>query len=184
MVLVVTVSRLGIEWEWFAQFGFQSVLLRRWLLQLTTFAVVMGLGIALQLKQLQRCWSLRHQGGVKSLSRSYQLQLGPASLVAVLAALLLLLAGGLTYLAVQARGLIASPFSGEVISGFPVFADLPPLLFIGLGLGLLCPLLLWPLTTLRVVMTAALAGSATALARGWSLWLPALLAVPFGRGTR
>ncbi|APD47272.1 MULTISPECIES: UPF0182 family protein [Synechococcaceae] len=182
MVLVVTVSRLGIEWEWFAQFGFQSVLLRRWLLQLTTFAVVMGLGIALQLKQLQRCWSLRHQGGVKSLSRSYQLQLGPASLVAVLAALLLLLAGGLTYLAVQARGLIASPFSGEVISGFPVFADLPPLLFIGLGLGLLCPLLLWPLTTLRVVMTAALAGSATALARGWSLWLPALLAVPFGEG--
>ncbi len=44
------------------------------------------------------------------------------------------------------------------------------------------PLFLWPLTTLRIILTAALAASATALARGWSLWLPALLASPFGEG--
>jgi len=49
----------------------------------------------------------------------------------------------LTLLAVQARGLIASPFSGEVISGFsPCSAICPPLLFIAPWvLALLCPLL-------------------------------------------
>jgi len=59
-------------------------------------------------------------------------------------------------------------------------ADLPAGLLLGLVAGLLAPLLLWPLTTLRLTLAVALAGSATALARGWSLWLPALMAVPFG----
>jgi len=58
MVLVVTVCPVwGSSGSGSAQFGFQSVLLRRWLLQLmTTFAVVWSWGIALQLKQRQRCW--------------------------------------------------------------------------------------------------------------------------------
>ena len=37
---------------------------------------------------------------------------------------------------VQARDLIAAPFSGDVITGIPVFADLPPWLVLGLVLGL------------------------------------------------
>jgi len=178
----VAVARLGIEWEWFAQFGFESVLQRRWLIQLIAFLLVVGLGIPLQLKQLQRCWALRQRAGAKILPPEPTLRLDSGSLIAVLALLLILLVGGLAYLAVQARGLIEAPFSGDVISGFPVFADLPPLLLIAVGAALLLPLLVWPHTSLQLLMGAALAGSATALARGWSLWVPALLAVPFGEG--
>ena len=179
LLLLLLAARLGLEWQWFQQFGLAPVASRRWLLQLLAFAVVMGLGVPLQLQQLQRCWRLRQQSSRAELPPSPLVQLGPRRLVLVLAGLLLLLAGGLTYLVVQARGLISDPFSGDVITGVPVIADLPPWLLLGLALGLLLPLLLWPLTTLRITLAAALAGSATAIARGWSLWLPALLAVPF-----
>jgi len=81
------------------------VLLRRWLLQLTTFAVVDGSGIALQAQAAPALFGgLRHQGGSNPCRVLISFNWGQASLVAVLAALLLLLAGGLTYLAVQARG--------------------------------------------------------------------------------
>ena len=172
--------RLAVESQWFAQFGAEAVLWRRWLFQLLAFAVVMGLGVPLQLQQLSRCWRLRQEAPRKILPQAPLLALGQRGLLALLLSLLLLLAGGLTYLMVQAKDLIAAPFSGRVITGIPVLADLPPLLFLGLAAGLLLPLLLWPFTTLRITLAAALAGSATALARGWSLWLPALLAVPFG----
>ena len=178
--VLVLGSRLAVESQWFAQFGADSVLWRRWLLQLLAFVVVMGLGVPLQLQQLSRCWRLRQEAARKSLPEAPLLVLGQRGLLAVLLSLLLLLAGGFTYLMVQAKDLIAAPFSGRVITGIPVLADLPPWLFLGLAAGLLLPLLLWPFTTLRITLAAALAGSATALARGWSLWLPALLAVPFG----
>ena len=178
--LMVLIPRLGIEWQWFSQFGFEPVLLRRWLLQVGAFALVLGLGIPLQLQQLQRCWRLRQSWASKLLPGSPLIALPTLPLVLVLSALLLLLAGGLTYLLVQARDLIAAPFSGRVITGIPILADLPALLVLGLAAGLLLPLLLWPHTTLRVALGAALTASATAIARGWSLWLPALLAVPFG----
>lgn len=178
--MALLLARLVIEWHWAAQFGFQGVLVRRWWLQLGAFVLVMGLGVPLQLQQLQRCWRLRAQAATKSVPSGPLLALRGWPLSLVLAAVLLVLSGGLTYLLVQARGLIAAPFSGQVISGVPVLADLPILLLLGLAVGLLLPLLLWPLTTLRITLAVALAGSATALARGWSLWLPALLAVPFG----
>jgi uncharacterized protein len=178
--LLALVPRLFVETQWFAQFGAAAVLQRRWLFQLLAFTVVMGLGMPLQLQQLHRCWRLRREAPRKVLPVAPLVAMGHAPLVAMLAGLLLLLAGGLTYLLVQAKDLIAAPFSGKVITGIPVLADLPPWLFLGLATGLLLPLLLWPLTTLRITLAAALAGSATALARGWSLWLPALLAVPFG----
>ena len=180
LAVVLLLPRLVIEAQWFAQFGSQAVILRRWFLQLFSFSVVLGLGVPLQLQQLQRCWRLRQEAPRKPLPAAPLVAFGTLPLLAVLAALLLLLAGGLTYLMVQARDLIAAPFSGEVITGIPVLADLPPLLFLGLAGALLPLLLLWPFTTLRIALAAALAGSATAVARGWSLWLPALLAVPFG----
>jgi len=72
---------------------------------------------------------------------SYQLQLGPASLLPFWLLCLLAAAADSPTWRVQARGLIASPFSGEVISGFPVFADLPPLPFHRPGvLAMLLPL--------------------------------------------
>jgi uncharacterized membrane protein (UPF0182 family) len=180
-LLLLAASRLTIEWFWFGEFQAQGMLLRRWMLQVVGFAVVMGLGVPLQLQQLQRCWRLRQQVHGKDVPPGPILRLGQWRLVLVLALLLVLLAGGLTYLMVQANDLITAPFSGQVITGIPVLADLPPGLVLGLAVGLLPPLLLRPLTTLRIALAAALAGSATALARGWSLWLPALLAVPFDK---
>ena len=132
---LVLASRLGIEWQWFAQFGFEPVLLRRWLLQIGAFAVVMGLGIPLQLQQLQRCWRLRQVWRSKVLPPSPLVALAPLPLVALLAGLLLLMAVGLTYLLVQARDLIAAPFSGRVITGIPMLADLPAWLFLSLKIG-------------------------------------------------
>lgn len=181
VLLLVALSRLGIEWLWFGQFNAQGLLLRRWLLQITAFALVMGLGVPLQLQQLQRCWGLRQQHRAKRVPAEPLLRLGQGPFLLAFALLLVLLAVGLTYLMVQAHDLIAAPFSGRVITGIPVLADLPWGLLLALALGLLPLLLLWPLTTLRVALAAALAASATALARGWSLWLPALLAVPFGK---
>lgn len=178
-LLGLLLPRLWVEMEWFGQFDLVSVLIRRWSFQLLAFLLVLGLGIPLQLQQLQRCWVLRRPGGSPAES-SLLLALGGWPLALALLLLLGLLTGGLTYLLVQARGLINEPFNDRVLSGLPVLADLPAPLLVGLGLGLLLPLLRWPLTTLRITLAAALVTSATALARGWSLWLPALLAVPFG----
>ncbi|MGB5239507.1 MAG: UPF0182 family protein, partial [Prochlorococcaceae cyanobacterium] len=179
---LMLISRLSLELDWFAQFGFESVLRRRWWLQIGAFLLVMGLGVPLQLQQLQRCWRLRSASATKAMPRLTLLRLEPLPMVLVLAGLELLLAAGLTYLIVQAWGLISAPFSGEIFSGFRVLADLPLPLLLSMAAGLLLPLLVKPLPTLQLVLVAALAGSATALARGWSLWLPALLAVPFGEG--
>lgn len=175
-------SRLLVEWQWFGQFGFQTVLLRRWLLQMCAFALVLGLGSLLQLKQLQRCWRLREGRATKVLPPRPILRLGGTGLVLTLIGLMVLLGVGLIVLLVQARDLIAAPFSGEVITGFSVLQSWPHPASLGALLLLIPPLFLWPLTTLRIILTAALAASATALARGWSLWLPALLASPFGEG--
>ena len=176
---LLLLPRLWVEAAWFRQFDLAGVLIRRWSFQLLAFLLVLGLGIPLQLQQLQRCWALRRSGGGRP-EPSLLLPLAGWPLALALLLLLGLLAGGLTYLLEQARGLINEPFNDKVLSGLPVLADLPPPLLIGLGLGLLLPLLRWPLTTLRITLAAALVTSATALARGWSLWLPALLAVPFG----
>ncbi len=179
---LIAAARLAVEWQWFAQFDVQAVLLRRWVLQLLAFVLVFGPGSLLQLQQLQRCWRLRAEAGRKRLSALPLLRLGPRQLVVALLALLMLLSVGLSYVLVQARELIQAPFSGQVITGFSLVRDLPPLLPVSLAALLVLPLLLAPLTTLRITLAAALAGAATAVARGWSLWLPALLAVPFGEG--
>ncbi|MEI8249533.1 MAG: UPF0182 family protein [Synechococcus sp. ELA057] len=182
LALLLLSSRLAVEWRWFSQFGFQQVVLRRWLLQLSAFLLVFAPLAFLQLRQLQRCWLLRQQSSRKALPSAPLLRLGPRALVAVLVALLLLLVLGLSTLLVQASDLIASPFSGRVLIGFSLLRQLPPALPFVMAAALVLPLLLAPLTTLRITLATALAGSATAVARGWSLWLPALLAVRFGEG--
>ncbi len=175
-------GRLVVEWQWFGQFGFQSVLLRRWVCQLLVFVGVLGIGSVLQLNQLQRCWRLRRSSASKVLPPRPIFSLKIRELVLTLIGLMVLLSGGLGYLLIQARGLIAAPFSGEVITGFSVVRDLAHPALILLMAVLIPPLLIWPLNSLRVVLTAALAASATAMARGWGLLLPALLATPFGEG--
>jgi hypothetical protein len=117
LLLLFGLARLAIEWQWFAQFGLQAVVLRRWLLQLLAFALVFGLGLWLQLQQLQRCWRLRQAVAQKQLPKDPILRLESPSLVACLTGLLLALALGLSYLLIQAKGLITSPFRDEVMTG-------------------------------------------------------------------
>ncbi|MEY3757636.1 MAG: hypothetical protein RLZZ263_790, partial [Cyanobacteriota bacterium] len=45
--LLTLVARLHIEWQWFGEFGAQDMVLRRWLLQVGAFVLVMGLGVPL-----------------------------------------------------------------------------------------------------------------------------------------
>ncbi|NDC15837.1 MAG: UPF0182 family protein, partial [Synechococcaceae bacterium WB9_2_170] len=173
LLALLLLPRLWVEQAWFDQFQLRAMLLRRWGLQLLAFLAVLGL-----LRQgTQTKGPALGKPGRKPL-----LALEGWPLALALALQLALLVGGLTYLLVQARGLINEPFNDAVLSGFPVLADLPLPLLASLAVGLLLPLLRWPLTSLRITLAAALVGSATALARGWSLWLPALLAAPFGQG--
>ena len=117
-------SRLAVEWQWFEQFGFQSVLLKRWWYQLLAFAGVLGIGLVLQLKQLQRCWRLRQSQDRKDLPPRPIVQLQNSPLILALVGLMVLLIGSLGYLLIQAKGLIAAPFSGEVMPGLPVLKNL------------------------------------------------------------
>ncbi len=180
VAVVVVVARLIVEWHWFAQFGFEAVLVRRVLWQMLALLVVFGLGSFLQLSQLKRCWRLRDRPAQPARGRQSLLVLGSRPLVVSLLVLLLALALGLSFLWVQARELIASPFHAQVMAGFGVASRIQPIVVLALAAGLVIPLWRWPLTILRLILAAALAASATALARGWSLWLPALLAAPFG----
>ncbi|MEB3239412.1 MAG: hypothetical protein VKM68_04270, partial [Cyanobacteriota bacterium] len=114
LTLLLLLPRLWVEAAWFHQFDLVGVLLRRWGFQLLAFLLVLGLGIPLQLQQLQRCWVLRRPGGGRPSGgrpeSSLLLPLGGWSLALALVLLLGLLAIGLTYLLEQARGLINEPF--------------------------------------------------------------------------
>lgn len=59
LLALLLLPRLWVEQAWFDQFQLRAMLLRRWGLQLLAFLAVLGLGIPLQLQQLQRCWNLR-----------------------------------------------------------------------------------------------------------------------------
>ena len=51
--LLVLIARLSIEWQWFGEFGAQQMLLRRWLLQVVAFVVVMALFLWVSDKTLE-----------------------------------------------------------------------------------------------------------------------------------
>ena len=181
VALLLVGPRVWIELRWFEQFNLGGVLLRRLGLQLTALLLVLGIGIPIQLQQLQRCWKLRRHGRPHR-GETVLLPLRGWGLACAIVLLLSVLATSLAYLLVQAEGLIEEPFSGLVLSSFPVLGELPLSLVIGLAAVLLVLLLRWPLMVLRITLTAAIVASGTALARGWSFWLPALLASPFGQG--
>jgi hypothetical protein len=167
LLALLLLPRLWVEQAWFDQFQLRAMLLRRWGLQLLAFLAVLGLGIPLQLQQLQRCWNLRQGSKTQGPAlgrpgRKPLLALEGWPLALALALQLALLVGGLTYLLVQARGLINEPFNDAVLSGFPVLADLPLPLLASLAVGLLLPLLRWPLTSLRITLAAALVLGAVA----------------------
>ena len=180
-IVLVVLPRLWIELQWFQQFELGPVVLKRWGLQFLALALVLGIGIPVQLNQLQRCWKLRRRDPAYR-GESMFMPLRSWGLLVSLVVALGLLSTATSYLFVQALGLLQEPFSGIVLSSFPVLGSLPLPLVLGIAAVLLVFLLRWPLTTLRISLSLSILASATALARAWSFWLPAILASPFGEG--
>ncbi len=181
VLALVLLPRLWIELQWFKQFDLGPVVLKRWGLQFLALGLVLGIGIPVQLNQLQRCWKLRRRDPAYR-GESVFIPLRGWGLLVLLVLVLGLLSTATSYLFVQALGLLREPFSGVVLSSFPVLGSLPLPMVIGIAAALLVFLLRWPLTTLRISLSLAILASATALARAWSFWLPAILASPFGQG--
>ena len=118
-LVLVVLPRLWIELQWFHQFELGTVGLKRWGLQFLALALVLGIGIPVQLNQLQRCWKLRRRDQAYR-GESMFMPLRSWGLLVSLVIALGLLSTATSYLFGQALGLLQEPFSGIVLSSFPV----------------------------------------------------------------
>jgi len=169
LAVAVVASRLWIEWSWFAQFGWQAVLARRWFIQILGALLGVGLGFALQ-RWLQWFWSQapRAGEGARFSFRGwpYGLLLSGSALMQLLPLLLLL---------ELARRLLLNPFDPRRFHGLVLLAQGHPVQ-IALGLVLVLLLLVWPRTLARFMAAASAVAASIALARGWGIWTLALVA--------
>ncbi|MBE9173899.1 UPF0182 family protein [Cyanobium sp. LEGE 06143] len=168
----VLASRLWVEWSWFSQFSLDSVLLRRWGLQL------LGLGLGLGLTALLQAWLLwfwRLPGAARG---RLPLPTLPYGLL-----LLVLLAGTLVPLALV-WGLTArlafQPFDPQRLHGLIGLAGLSPgpLLLAAVVAAVL--LGFRPEAGARLLHAVLGLGLALVLGRGWGLWSLAVVAEPSG----
>ncbi len=165
-------SRLWMEWQWFEQFGWGQVLLRRLGLQLGLALAVLGLGLLLQ-RWLQRFWRL---GQAASEPRRFPLEPLPYAL-----ALLLLTAGQLLPLLLLlqlAQRLLRQPFGAGRLHGLALLLDgsAPAWLSLAIAGALALLALLWrPFAAARLLAGLGSAAAAVAAARGWGLWSLAVL---------
>ena len=174
---VVAVSRFWVEWHWFEQFGWGSVLLRRLGLQLALALAGLSLGLLLQ-RWLERFWRLGEGSGT---SRRFSLEPLPSALA------LLLLVGvqclPLLLLLQLARRLLLQPFDPRRLHGLAPLLDgsLPGWLVLLSALVVAALALLWrPQTAARILAAGGATASAVVIARGWGLWSLALLAPAAG----
>ncbi|MEX1323679.1 MAG: UPF0182 family protein, partial [Synechococcaceae cyanobacterium] len=174
-VVLVAAARGWVEWQWFGQFGWAAVLVRRWLLQALGLALGLALAAGLQ-GWLQWLWRRPAVGA----GEPTRFVLAP---LPYLLALLLLAAAQLLSLLLLiqlAQRLLLNPFDPRRLHGLVALADLswPPVLV--LAVVVLLALLRWPLRTPRLLAALASAAAAVALARGWGIWSLALLAPDSG----
>lgn len=177
MAGLLAAARLWVEWQWFVQFGWGGVLLRRWGLQLALAALGVALGLVMQ-RWLQRFW----RAADAAARRRFPLAPLPyaASLLALLVAQLL----PVLLLLSLARRLVLDPFDPQRLHGVVLLLDgsLPGLLALGVGLALAAGLLLLrPRATARLLSGLGAAAAAVVLARGWGLWALALLTPASGQ---
>ncbi len=169
----VVASRLWVEWQWFEQFSWGGVLLRRWLLQLGFALLGLLLGLALQ-RWISHFWR-------PDPVRAGSLRFGLAPLAFGLSLGLLVLAqlAPLALLLRLAERLVRDPFDPSRLHGLAMLNGLPwPLLL--LLVGLLLALLLRPRGATRLVAGMASLAAATAMGRAWGVWSLALLAPDSG----
>ena len=172
---LVVAARGWLEWQWFAQFDWGAVQLRRWLLQ--GLGLVLGLALTLAL-QRWLCWLWDLPAAAAGERTRFALAPGPYLLVLAVLGLAQLLP--VLLLLRLAQRLLLNPFDPRRLHGLVALADLswPPLLL--LAVPLLLALLRWPLAVPRLLAALAAAAAAVALARGWGLWSLALLAPDSG----
>ena len=169
LILVVwLLSRLWIEWQWFAQFALAGVIVRRWALH--GLGAILGLagGWALQ-AWLSHLWRLPRGG-----ERRMPLAPAPYAVALLLLALAQVLPG--LVLLGLARHLLADPFLSTPLLGVltpPVALRMPLTLLAVLS----CGGLLWrPLGGARLLAALVSLAASVCLARGWGLWSLALAA--------
>jgi uncharacterized membrane protein (UPF0182 family) len=175
-VLLLGVSaRMWVEWQWFEQFGWGAVLLRRWLLQGLGLVLGLALGVGLQ---GWIGWLWRRPAAGPGDATRFALAPFPYLLVLIVVAASQLLS--LLLLLRLAHRLLFNPFDPRRLHGLVALQDTPWLPVILVAILLLLALLRAPLRTPRVLAALASGAAAVALARGWGLWSLALLAPDSG----
>ena len=175
LTLLVGAARLWMEWQWFSQFGWGLVLLRRLALQLALAALGLLLGFALQ-RLLGRFWAL---GRPRTPAAARRAALAPLPYAATLLTVLVCQLIALLLLLRLAQRLTVNAFDPHRLHGLVALFEgapggLQPLLLVGL-----VPLLAWllwrPRQAARVVAALGSAAGAVVLARGWGIWSLAAL---------
>ena len=171
--VLILVSRLWVEWQWFEQFSRGGVLLRRWLLQIGFSLLGLALGLALQ-RWISSFW---RPGSAPAEPLRFGLAPLPYGLSLGLLATIQLLP--LALLLSLAERLVRNPFDSSRLHGLAMLEGLPfPLLL--LLAALLGALLLRPSFAPRLVAGMASLAAATAMGRAWGVWSLALLAPDSG----
>ena len=168
----VLAARLWVEWSWFSQFSLDSVLLRRWGLQL--LGLVLGLGLT-ALLQAWLQWFWRLPGATRGRLALPTLPYG-LMLVGLLVGALLPL--GLVW-GLAAR-LAFQPFDPQRLHGLIGLAGLSPgpMLLVAVVAAVL--LGFRPEAGARLLHGALGLGLALVLGRGWGVWSLAVVAEPSG----
>jgi len=173
LVAPVAAARLWIEWQWFGQFGWGPVLLRRLWLQLGLAAAGLCVAVGLQ-RLLGHFWRLGDGSSRAPASRLAPLEPRPYA-----AALLALIAGqliGLLLLLRLAQRLVGDPFDPGRLHGLVVLGDGAAWLSGLLPLLPLIALLLWrPRPGARLLAALGSSAGAVVLARAWGFWSLAVL---------
>lgn len=180
---VLLLARLWVEWQWFQQFDWGLVLLRRLGLQLLLAAAGVLGGLLLQ-RWLDWFWqcsappALRRSGELGSAPAAARPALEPLAYACTLALVLVAQLLPLVLLLRLAQQLVSNPFDPRRLYGLALLADGGAAGWLGLVplLAGLAVALLWrPQTGARLLAGTGAAAAALALARGWGLWSLALL---------
>ncbi len=168
-------ARSWVEWQWFTQFGWGSVIVRRWLLQGAGLVLGLSLGVGLQ-SWVGWLWARPVVGD----GERPRFALAPLPYLLTLIALAVAQMLPLLLLLRLAQRLLLNPFDPQRLHGLVALADLSWPAVALLAPPVLLVLLRAPQRAPRLLSALASAFAAVALARGWGFWSLALLAPDTG----